>query len=38
MGGLVHILLDSSGASKGKLASEMSHAGVEVDWTAIGRS
>ncbi|WP_434811706.1 TIR domain-containing protein [Microbacterium sp. bgisy189] len=36
--GLVYIPLDSAGAWKGKLAAEMSHAQIDVDWTAIGRS
>jgi predicted nucleotide-binding protein len=36
--GLVYIALDDAGAWKGKLASEMDHAGIAVDWTAIGRS
>ncbi|GAB3845109.1 TIR domain-containing protein [Nesterenkonia populi] len=36
--GLVYIALDSAGAWKGKLAAEISHVGIEVDWTAIGRS
>lgn len=36
--GLVYIPLDVAGAWKGKLASEINHAGIEVDWTAIARS
>lgn len=36
--GLVYIPLDAAGAWKGKLASEIDHSGIEVDWTAIGRS
>lgn len=36
--GLLYIPIDSAGAWKGKLASEINHAGIEVDWTAIGRS
>ena len=35
--GLVYIALDAAGGWKGKLASEMDHAGIAVDWTAIGR-
>lgn len=36
--GLAYIPLDSAGAWKGKLASEINHQGIAVDWTAIGRS
>lgn len=36
--GLVYIALDEAGAWKGKLASEIDHSGITVDWTAIGRS
>jgi predicted nucleotide-binding protein len=36
--GLVYIPLDSAGAWKPKLASEINHAGIEVDWSAIARS
>ena len=36
--GLVYIALDDWGGWKGKLASELDHAGIEVDWTAIGRT
>ncbi|NEN08039.1 nucleotide-binding protein [Diaminobutyricibacter tongyongensis] len=36
--GLVYIPLDNAGAWKGKLASEIDHSGITVDWTAIGRS
>lgn len=36
--GLVYIPLDEAGAWKGKLASEVDHSGIAVDWTALGRS
>lgn len=36
--GLLYIPLDTAGAWKGKLASELDHAGIPVDWTALGRS
>lgn len=36
--GLVYIPLDSAGAWKSKLASEIDHSGIPVDWTAIARS
>ena len=36
--GLVYIPLDSAGAWKGKLASELDHATIAVDWSAVGRS
>lgn len=36
--GLVYIPLDAAGAWKGKLASEMDHIGIPIDWTALGRS
>lgn len=35
--GLVYIPLDVVGAWKGKLASEINQAGIEVDWTALAR-
>lgn len=34
--GLAYIPLDPAGAWKGKLASEMDHAGMKVDWAALG--
>jgi predicted nucleotide-binding protein len=36
--GLLYIPLDAAGAWKGKLASELDHANIPVDWTALGRS
>lgn len=36
--GLVYIALDAAGGWKGKLASEIDHVGIAVDWTAIGRA
>lgn len=38
LNGLVYVALDSAGGWKGKLASEMDHSGLDVDWSAIGRS
>lgn len=38
LNGLVYIPLDAAGGWKGKLASEMDHSGLHVDWSAIGRS
>lgn len=38
LSGLVYIPLDNAGGWKGKLASEMDHSGLTVDWSAIGRS
>lgn len=35
--GLVYVALDAAGAWKGKIASEMDHAGIPVDWTALAR-
>lgn len=35
--GLVYIPLDDAGAWKGKLASELDHAMIPVDWTALAR-
>jgi predicted nucleotide-binding protein len=35
--GLVYIPLDDAGAWKGKLASELDHAGITVDWAALAR-
>jgi len=35
--GLLYIPLDAAGAWKGKLASELDHANIPVDWTALGR-
>lgn len=38
LNGLVYVPLDAAGGWKGKLASEISHAGLSVDWSALGRS
>lgn len=36
--GLVYVPLDNAGAWKGKLASEIDHSGIEVNWAALGSS